>query len=142
MSIWFKKNLTIDDVTCDGDVRMMTHLDIQFTQVGDDFLEGTMPVDERTTQPYGLLHGGASCVLAETLGSMAAHYTIDPARYQAVGISITANHLKSATNGVVTGTARPLRLGRKIQVWDISIVNQQDELLCMSRLTVAIVERK
>lgn len=141
MAIWFNPELKLDEVKRDGNVRMMTHLGIEFTALGDDYLEGTMPVDERTTQPYGLLHGGASCVLAETLGSMAAHYVVDPEKYQAVGVDITTHHLKSVTAGIVTGRATPIRIGRRMQVWDIAICDEQERPVCVSRLTVAVVER-
>jgi uncharacterized protein (TIGR00369 family) len=114
------------------------HLGIVFTEQGEDYLRGTMPVDQRTLQPYGLLHGGASVLLAETLGSMAANLCLEPGTGQAVGVEINANHLRAKTEGVVTGTARPLHVGRSTQVWDIRIEDEQGRLVCVSRLTLAI----
>ena len=117
----------------------MEPLGIVFTEVGHDFIRATMPVDERTRQPYGLLHGGASVLLAETLGSMAANMCVDdPAQGQAVGIEINANHLRAKTDGLVTGTARPLHVGRSTQVWEIRIEDEQGRAVCVSRLTLAM----
>ena len=114
-------------------------LGIVLTEQGEDFLRGTMPVDERTKQPYGLLHGGSSAVLAETLASMAANLCVgDAAHEQAVGLELNANHLRAATSGLVTGTARPLHVGRSTQVWDIRIEDEAGRLVCVSRLTLAI----
>ena len=115
------------------------NLGIEFIEQGEDFLRGTMPVDHRTLQPYGLLHGGASVLLAETLGSMAANMCVDdPATGQAVGIEINANHLRAVTEGLVTGTARPIHLGRATQVWEIRIEDEQGRAVCVSRLTLAM----
>jgi uncharacterized protein (TIGR00369 family) len=114
-------------------------LGIEITEQGEDFLRGTMPVDARTKQPFGLLHGGASVLLAETLASLAANLCLeDPAREQAVGIEINANHLRAMTEGTVTGTARPVNVGRSIQVWDIRIEDERARPVCVSRLTLAI----
>lgn len=118
---------------------MMETLGIQITAVGDDWLQGTMPVDHRTHQPYGLLHGGASVVLAETLGSTAAMLTLDPTRELAVGLEINANHIRGVRRGTVTGTAKVLHLGRSTQVWEIRIENEEGALVCMSRITMAVV---
>ena len=119
----------------------VAHLGIVFTELGDDFLRGTMPVDERTKQPYGLLHGGSSVLLAETLGSMAANLCLDdPTQGQAVGLEINANHLRAAKSGIVTGTARPLHLGRSTQVWEIRIEDESGRLVCISRLTMSVVK--
>jgi 1,4-dihydroxy-2-naphthoyl-CoA hydrolase len=115
-------------------------LGISFSEIGDDFIRGTMPVDERTRQPYGLLHGGASVVLAETLGSTGATLCVDPAEYLCVGQEINANHVRSARHGRVTGTARPLHLGGRTQVWSIEVVNDAQDLICVSRLTVAVIK--
>lgn len=101
-----------------------------------------MPVDHRTRQPYGLLHGGASCVLAETIGSFASAMVIDPARFQCVGLEINANHVHSATDGYVTGVATPLHLGKATHVWDIKIYNDNGKMVCVSRLTLAIIEKR
>ena len=115
------------------------HLGIVLTEIGPDFLRGTMPVDARTRQPFGLLHGGASVLLAETLGSLAANLCVeDPARQQAVGIEINANHLRAVTAGTVTGTARPVHVGRNTQVWDIRIEDERGRPVCVSRLTLAM----
>jgi 1,4-dihydroxy-2-naphthoyl-CoA hydrolase len=114
------------------------NLGIEFIEQGEDFLRGTMPVDHRTLQPYGLLHGGASVLLAETLGSMAANMCLEPGTGQAVGVEINANHLRAKTDGVVTGTARPLHVGRSTQVWDIRIEDEDGRTVCVSRLTLAM----
>jgi uncharacterized protein (TIGR00369 family) len=114
------------------------NLGIEFIEQGEDFLRGTMPVDHRTLQPYGLLHGGASVLLAETLGSMAANMCLEPGTGQAVGVEINANHLRAKTEGVVTGTARPLHVGRSTQVWDIRIEDEDGRTVCVSRLTLAM----
>ncbi|KRE96580.1 thioesterase [Frateuria sp. Soil773] len=118
---------------------MMEALGIRITAVGDDWLQGTMPVDRRTHQPYGLLHGGASVALAETLGSTAAMLTLDPAQELAVGLDINANHVRGVRAGTVTGTARMLHIGRTTQVWEIRIENEEGALVCISRLTMAVV---
>jgi len=116
----------------------VSNLGIVFTELGEDFLRGTMPVDARTKQPYGLLHGGSSVLLAETLGSMAANLCVDPAEGQAVGLEINANHLRAMTAGTVTGTARPIHVGRSTQVWEIRIEDEQGRAVCVSRLTLAM----
>jgi 1,4-dihydroxy-2-naphthoyl-CoA hydrolase len=117
---------------------LMQAIDIRITEVGDDYLKGTMPVDDRTRQPYGILHGGASVALAETLGSSAAMLCCEDG-FAAVGLDINANHLRAVREGVVTGTARPLHVGRSTQVWEIRIENDGGELVCVSRLTMAVV---
>jgi len=118
---------------------MMETLGIRITAVGDDWLQGSMPVDHRTHQPYGLLHGGASVALAETLGSTAAMLTLDPDKELAVGLDINANHVRGVRNGIVTGTARMLHLGRTTQVWEIRIEDENGALACISRITMAVV---
>ena len=120
---------------------LIEHLGIEFTEIGDDFIRGTMPVDGRTRQPYGLLHGGASVALAETLGSTGAVMCVDTKEYQCVGQEINANHVRGARTGLVTGTARPVHLGGRTQVWSIEIVNEAGKLVCISRLTVAVIPR-
>ena len=118
---------------------LVEHLGIEFGEVGDDFIRATMPVDHRTKQPVGLLHGGASVALAETLGSMASILCIDdPGAFSVVGLEINANHLMSVKGGIETGTARPIRLGRRIHVWHVEIA-QDENLICVSRLTVMVV---
>ncbi len=117
------------------------HLGITITEIGDDYLAGRMPVDARTRQPFGLLHGGASALLAETLASLAAVHTLDSAQFMTVGQGINANHVRGVTEGWVTGTARPLHLGRTSQVWEVRIVNEQGKLVCVSRVTMAVIPR-
>ena len=121
---------------------MVTHLGIEFTGIGDDFLEATMPVDHRTIQPMGLLHGGANVALAETLGSLAASLTVNQEKQAVVGLEINANHLKSVRSGKVKGIAKPIHLGKSTQVWEIKIFNEADQLCCISRLTMAILDKK
>jgi uncharacterized protein (TIGR00369 family) len=120
---------------------LIDHLGIVFTAAGDDWLQATMPVDERTKQPYGLLHGGASVVLAETLGSSAGNLCVDPTQQVCVGLEINANHLRAARSGVVTGTARALHVGRTTQVWEIRIEDEAGKPVCISRLTLAVVAK-
>jgi uncharacterized domain 1 len=118
---------------------MLETLGIRYTEIGEDWLRGTMPVDARTHQPYGLLHGGASVALAETLGSSAAMLTIDPAKFRAVGLEINANHVRGVREGIVTGTAKALHIGRSTQVWEIRIEDERQRLVCVSRITMAVV---
>lgn len=140
MPIW-KNPVTLDRFNAlNGDTMMQT-IGIVFTEVGDDFLRATMPVDARTQQPYGLLHGGASVALAETLGSAAGMMLVDPAREIVVGIEINANHLRGVKSGIVTGTARALHIGRSTQVWEIRVEDESERLVCISRLTLAVVPR-
>jgi 1,4-dihydroxy-2-naphthoyl-CoA hydrolase len=137
-NIW-KKEFTIEDMNQFRDQTLVGHLDIKFTEKGEDFISATMPVDKRTVQPMGILHGGASVVLAESLGSTASNMTLDESSYS-VGLEIKANHLKSVSKGLVTGKAKPVHLGRTTQVWDISIVNEKNQLTCVSRLTMAVLK--
>lgn len=120
---------------------MMRAIGIRITEIGEDFLRGTMPVDARTHQPYGILHGGASVALAETLGSTAAMLCCEDG-FAAVGLEINANHLRAVRDGIVTGIARPLHIGRSTQVWEIRIENEAGQLTCISRLTMAIVPQR
>ena len=119
---------------------MVGHIGIEIMEVGKDFVSGRMPVDERTTQPYGLLHGGASVAFAESLGSLAGSFHVDWKKEAVVGIEINANHLKSVRSGWVYGKATPVRIGKRFQVWDINITNEDKEAVCVSRLTLAIVK--
>ncbi len=121
---------------------MVEHLGIEFTEIGNDYLVATMPVDHRTKQPMGLLHGGASVALAETMGSVGSTVTIDLNKQFAVGLEINTNHIKSAKDGLVTGVAKPVHLGRSTQVWGIEIKNEDDQLVAVSRITLAILDRK
>jgi 1,4-dihydroxy-2-naphthoyl-CoA hydrolase len=140
LSIW-RSPLSLETLNAGGAGTLMGPLGIEFTEIGEDFVRGTMPVDARTHQPYGLLHGGASVALAETLGSMGANMCVDSTRYLCVGQEINANHLKSVRSGRVTGTARPLHVGARSHVWSIDIVNEAGALVCVSRLTVAVIQR-
>jgi len=141
MSIWFRKP-TSELLNRQAEKTLLEQLEMTFTEVGDDYLVATMPVDHRTVQPAGLLHGGASAALAESLGSFGAYLTVDHEKFDCVGIEINANHVRGKSEGVVTGTARPLHLGRTIQVWDIRITDEQERLICAARLTVAIVRKR
>jgi 1,4-dihydroxy-2-naphthoyl-CoA hydrolase len=140
MSIWHHTP-SLEELNALIDGTIMRPLGIAFTEVGADFVRAAMPVDERTRQPYGLLHGGASVVLAETLGSTGASLCVDPARFLVVGQEINANHLRSVRSGRVIGTARPVHVGGRSQVWGIEILNEAGALVCVSRLTVAVLER-
>lgn len=124
-----------------GKESMTGFLEITYTAIGDDFLEATMPVGPKTKQPFGLLHGGASVVLAESLGSVAAFLTLDKDKAYAVGLEINANHLRPVKEGIVTGRATPIHLGKKTQVWEIKIRDTKDRLSCISRITLAILEK-
>ncbi|HNV99707.1 MAG TPA: hotdog fold thioesterase [Chitinophagales bacterium] len=141
MAIWFKKDLQIADFAHWSDDTLAAHLGIVFTALGDDYLEATMPVDNRTHQPYGLLHGGASAALAETLGSVGSALVVDHSAYYTLGIEINANHIKAARNGLVTGRATPVHLGKTLHVWNIHIHDAAQQLICVSRLTVIIKKR-
>jgi 1,4-dihydroxy-2-naphthoyl-CoA hydrolase len=121
---------------------LVEHLGIEYIDSGADFIKAKMPVDHRTHQPLGLLHGGASVALAETLGSIAANCTLDPEKQYAVGLEINANHIKSARSGWVYGITRPIHIGKKTQVWEIRVTNEADELLCISRITIAVMDKK
>ncbi len=138
MTIW-RSLKTLDELNAPSGT-MIAHLGIKFTEIGPDYLRGTMPVDDRTRQPYGLLHGGASVALAETLGSMASSMSVD-AEFQCVGQEINANHVRAARSGLVTGTAKAAHLGGRTHVWTIDIVNEAGKLVCVSRLTVAVIKR-
>ena len=140
--IWFNRNLSVDDLANMGKGTMGEYLGIRFSELGENYLKASMPVDARTRQPYGLLHGGASCVLAETIGSVASALVIDPNESICVGLEINANHLRGVREGHVTGTATPLHIGGSTHVWDIKIHDDQHKLVCVSRLTVAILKKK
>lgn len=140
-AIWFNPAFSLAHLDGLGANTMSEHLGIEWTEVGPDYIKARMPVDHRTKQPYGLLHGGASVALAETLGSVGAAMTVDPARYIAVGMEINANHVRSAREGYVTGTARPIHKGGTTQVWEIRIEDGKGKLICISRLTVAILKQ-
>jgi 1,4-dihydroxy-2-naphthoyl-CoA hydrolase len=139
-TIW-RSPQSLDQLNAAGERTLIRHLDIVFTEIGHDSISATMPVDARTHQPYGLLHGGASVVLAETLGSTGAAMCVDPSAF-CVGQEINANHVRSVRTGRVTGTARPVHLGGRTQVWTIEVVNEAHELVCVSRLTVAVIKTR
>jgi len=136
----FRDPVDLDALNAAARDTLIAHLGIVFTEAGPDWLRATMPVDARTLQPYGLLHGGASVVLAETLGSSAGNLCVGPDRI-CVGLEINANHLRAARAGVVTGTARPLHVGRATQVWEIRIEDAAGKPVCVSRLTLAVIAR-
>jgi 1,4-dihydroxy-2-naphthoyl-CoA hydrolase len=136
----FNKNLVFADVNTSGKENMVDHLGIEFLEIGDDFVTARMPVDHRTHQPFGLLHGGASVALAESLGSVASFLTLtDPTNQRAVGMEINANHIRGVTSGWVYAKAIPLHLGRTTHVWDIKITTEEGKLVCVVRFTVAII---
>lgn len=136
-AIW-KQPVSVEQLTRSHADTAVRHLGIEFLEVGDDFIRGRAPVDSRTRQPYGILHGGVSVVLAETLGSCGAAYSV-PSGHRAVGLDINANHLRSVSEGWVTGTARPVHTGRSTHVWQIELVDGQGRLTCVSRITMAIL---
>ena len=140
MSIW-RSPRTVEELNENRKGTLIENLGILFTEIGADFVRGTMPVDTRTVQPYGLLHGGASVALAETLGSMGASMCVDAAEYQVVGQEINANHVRAARSGLVTGTARAAHVGGRTHVWTIEIVNEAQKLVCISRITMAVIKR-
>ena len=137
MRIW-QKDISIETLTRGRTGTVLQQLGIEFLEVGDDFLRARVPVDERTRQPMGLLHGGVSVVLAETLGSCGANYSVSADQY-CVGLDINANHIRGVTQGWVIGTARPVHRGRSTQVWQIDLVNDAGELTCVSRITMAVL---
>nr|WP_295934884.1 hotdog fold thioesterase [uncultured Dyadobacter sp.] len=136
----FVKTTTLDSLHAFGSKSIAHHIGIEFTEIGTDYVSARMPVDQRTHQPFGILHGGASVVLAETLGSIASFLCIPESENKhAVGLEINANHLRSVKEGYVYGTVRPIHVGRTTHIWDIRITNEENKLVCISRLTVAIV---
>jgi 1,4-dihydroxy-2-naphthoyl-CoA hydrolase len=138
MAIW-QKSATPEQLNARNPGTLNEALGIRIAELGDDYIRGTMPVDGRTKQPFGLLHGGASVALAETLGSLGAWLSLPPGGGRAVGLEINANHVRAAREGEVTGTARPLHVGRTTQVWEIRIENAEGKLCCVSRITLAVV---
>ena len=141
MGIW-NSPYTVAQLNQAIDPVMPGYLGIVFTEIGADYLTATMPVDHRTQQPAGLLHGGASVVLAETLGSISAWMCVDRDKKQCVGLEINANHIRGIRSGLVTGTARPLHIGKSTHVWEIKITNETSQLICISRITMAILEKQ
>ncbi len=139
MGIWFQK-VTLEQVNRMSENTMLEQLGIEFTEIGEDYLKAVMPVDHRTRQPMGLLHGGASVALAETLGSVGSYLTLNPAEYYCVTLEINANHLRAVREGTVTGTGRPIHLGRSTQIWEIRITDHNNKLVSLGRMTQAIVD--
>lgn len=140
MPIW-KKPISVEILTQSHIGTAPQHLGMEFLEVGDDFIKARLPVDERTRQPYGILHGGVSVVLAETLGSCGAMYACGPDQ-RPVGLDINANHIRSARSGWVTGVTRPVHIGRSTHVWHIDVTNEEGELTCVSRLTLALLQAR
>ena len=140
MSIWFKE-VAIDDLNKSCENTMVSFLDIKMTEINEGSLVGTMPATNKVKQPYGILHGGANCVLAESLGSLAANLTLDYEKSHAVGLNITTSHLKAVRNGSVRGVAKPIHIGSKTQVWEIKSYNDANQLTSSTTLTMAIIDR-
>ncbi len=140
--IWHNKDIQVDQLFPVGQHTLGEHLGMQFVELGDNYIKASMPVDHRTKQPYGLLHGGASVALAETLGSVGAALVVDSSLYYCVGMEINANHVRSVKDGIVIGTATPIHLGANTHVWEIKIHTPTHKLVCISRLTVAIIKIK
>jgi 1,4-dihydroxy-2-naphthoyl-CoA hydrolase len=141
MSI-FKTPISLDILNNNLGNNMTHHLGIVFTEFGDDFLSAKMPIDHRTTQPYGILHGGASVVLAETLGSVAGYFCVDISKQRVVGLEINANHIRGVREGFVYGTTKPIHIGSKTQIWSIEIKNEEGKMVCISRITLAVLDNE
>ncbi len=142
MFIWFNKSITLNDIKDFGKETMANYLGMEWVEIGEDYLKLSMPVNEKTKQPYGILHGGASCALAETIGSVASALVIDMEKNICVGLEINANHVRSAKDGIVTGHCIPIHLGKSTHVWDIKIYDGSEKRICISRLTVAILPKR
>lgn len=141
MYIWFDKTLTLEKIKPLVKDFMPGYLGMQWIEVGDDYLRMSMPVEPKTQQIYGFLHGGASCALAETIGSIASALVLDLSKSYCVGLEINANHIRTVTKGKVIATASPLHLGRTTHVWDIKIHDEENHLICVSRHTTAIISK-
>jgi 1,4-dihydroxy-2-naphthoyl-CoA hydrolase len=139
--IWNRKDITLDEINALSTGTLAEQLNIHFVEIGADYLVASMPVDYRTKQPFGLLHGGASAALAETIGSVAGWLCINPEKQLCVGLEINCNHIKSAMQGSVRGIVKPIHIGGSTHVWDIRITDDQDKLICISRLTMAVIKR-
>ena len=140
MSIWYKK-VTVEDLNTRGQHSLSDFLRIRFIAIGDDFLKATMPADERTKQPLGIVHGGANVVLAETVASTAANAVVDTETQYCVGLEINANHLRSVRTGLITAITRPIHIGRSTQVWHIDLFDEEGRNTCISRMTAAVLSR-
>lgn len=141
MSIWFDKKIAVEELNLRGKNTMSEFLGIQFTEIGDDFLTATMPVNERTKQPIGILHGGANVVLAETVASTAANAVVDLSKLYCVGLEINANHIRSVRDGIITAITKPIHLGRTTQIWEIYLFNEEGKKTCISRMTASVLSR-
>lgn len=137
----FQEGITLEQLNKLSSNTMAERIGIEFTAIGNDYMEAKMPVDERTQQPLGMLHGGASVALAETMGSVAATCCVDTTRQFCVGLDINANHIRSVRSGYVKGITKPLHIGKKTQVWEIRILNEKEELICISRITMAVLNK-
>ena len=138
----FIKGVTIEAVNKMCENTLVDHLGIEVIELGEDYLVAKMPVDQRTHQPMGLLHGGASVVLAETIGSIAASFTVNQKLQHCVGLEINANHMRIVSSGYVFGRTKSIHLGKRTQIWEINITNEEDKLVCISRLTMAVIDKK
>ena len=139
--IWYRKSYSLDELNAFSEGNMGAALEMKFTEIGDDFLRATMPVNHKTKQPFGLLHGGASAALAESVGSMASWLVINSDKQYCAGIEINCNHVRGKKDGLVTATATPLHIGGSTHVWDIKITDEAGKLVCVSRLTVAVLNK-
>jgi 1,4-dihydroxy-2-naphthoyl-CoA hydrolase len=140
MAIW-KIKFSLETLSKRGKNTMSEHLGIEFIEIGDDFLSAKMPVDHRTKQPVGIMHGGASCVLAETVASTAANYVVDPQTHYCVGLDINTNHIRAIREGNIIATAKPYHLGKTTQVWGIEIMNEKNQLISITRMTLAVLNK-
>lgn len=140
-AFWKVDGMTLAQLNARGKHTLAEHLNIEFIEIGDDYLIARMPVDYRVHQPLGIMNGGASCVLAETVGSTAANYCVDQSKHYCVGLDINTNHIKAVRDGYVIGTAKPYHLGKKTQVWGIEIRNESSQLVSVSRLTLSVMDR-
>ncbi len=138
----FPSGVNLEQLEAMSQNTLVSHLGIEFVEIGPDFIKGKMPVDHRTHQPLGLLHGGASVVLAETLGSVGATLLVNPKEQYCVGLEINANHIKSVRSGFVTGIAKPVHVGKRTHIWEIRITSEANELVCISRITMAVIDKK
>lgn len=141
MSIWFNKQISVEELNKRGENTLSDFLGIEFTEVGEDFLTATMPVTERTKQPIGILHGGANVVLAETVASTAANAVVDLSKFYCVGLEINANHIRSVKDGIITAITKPIHIGRTTQIWEIYIFNEEGKKTCISRMTASVLNR-
>jgi 1,4-dihydroxy-2-naphthoyl-CoA hydrolase len=142
MSIWYKNNYTLSELNAMGNNTMAQALSMEFIEIGEDYLKLQMPVNQHTRQPYGILHGGASAALAETVGSVASSMCINNEKQICVGMEINCNHVRAKRDGIVIATASPLHLGATSHIWDIRITDENNRLICVSRLTMAILKKR